>query len=70
MGLFGKSKYEKGGLVRGSIQMATGTCEYTAGVAKEAADGHSSKTTGLKAKGARDMIKGTKKMLGIPVKKE
>jgi len=69
MAIFGRGKYEKGGIVRGSIQLVTGACKYSAGVTKETIDGKSSMTTGLKYQGAKDIVKGTKKILGIPVKK-
>ena len=69
MGLFRKKeKYEKGGIVRGSIQATTGALKYSAGSAKRA-EGDS---TGihLQQSGAKDMIKGTKKILGMKVKKD
>lgn len=69
MGIFGRSKYEKGGIVRGSIQFVTGVCKYTAGKAKEVVEGKTPMSTGLKYNGVKDMTKGLKKVLGIPVKK-
>jgi len=71
MGLFRKTKYEKGGVVRGTIQATTGASQYTAGKTKETISGRStSMTTGLKHKGTSNMINGTKKILGIRVKKK
>jgi hypothetical protein len=71
MGLFRKAKYEKGGVVRGTIQATTGVSQYTAGKTKEAISGGStSMTTGLKRKGVSNMFDGTKKILGMRVKKK
>ena len=53
------------------IQATTGVSQYTAGKTKEAISGGStSMTTGLKHKGVSNMINGTKKILGMRVKKK
>ena len=71
MGLFRKDKYEKGGIIRGTAQVIRGTGEISLGIAKDSTsrrDGISPE--GLKYKGTTNVIKGTKKILGIKVRKK
>ena len=69
MGLFGKKeKYEKGGIVRGSLQATKGVLEYSAGSAKKASGDSSGEK--LQYMGAKDVSKGIKKMIGLKVKKD
>lgn len=70
MGLFGKKeKYEKGGIIRGSLQCIKGGIEHSAGTAKRIA-GDTSRGKYLQYRGAKDVDKGLKKILGFRVKKE
>ncbi len=64
-----KEKYEKGGIVRGTIQVAAGTAKYAAGTAKKEAGDYGTGTH-LQRSGAKDIVKGTKKILGMKVKKD
>lgn len=70
MGLFGKKeKYEKGGIIRGGLQCIKGVTEHSAGTVKRIT-GDTSRGKYLQHRGAKDVDKGLKKILGIRVKKE
>ncbi len=69
MGLFSKKQeYEKGGVVRGSIQATKGLMEHSTGSARRASGDRSG--IELQRKGAHDVTNGLKKIVGVKVKKK
>ena len=69
MGLFKKKEeYEKGGIVRGSIQTTKGILEHSTGTTMRV----SGKSGGieLQRRGAQDVTNGLKKIVGIKIKKQ
>jgi len=69
LGLFRKKEeYEKGGVVRGSIQTTKGFLEHSRGSVLRASGDRSG--IELQRRGAQDVTDGLKKMVGIKVKKK